>query len=149
MLLALIAAVQPFPPSAEAMMYCIPLLGPRMRFSPRLPERLRPRTFAHESVHAEQCRARGPLRLYWEQLHPAIRARNEAEAGCAEAAVKIREGSRSDHAFEDLVDDLTYAVPQGQSPGPNGARALAREICPALAQAADSVSLHLHRGPPP
>jgi hypothetical protein len=60
----------------------------------------------------------------------------EAAAGCAEARWSRDRGRRSDFAFEQLVDELTYGVPRGLAPDPGAARVAATAACPELAREA-------------
>ncbi len=72
--------------------------------------------------------------------------RLEAEAGCAEAAVKIAGGLRADYAMDELIDDLTYAVPRGGGLGAGPAAEIARTVCTGLAAQADSSRTQRLRG---
>lgn len=146
LLLVAFAMAQPFPQAADGQTYCVPFVGPRIRLRPGLPDGQREQTLAHEQVHAAQCRERGAVRLYWDRLRTRTRLGLEAEAGCAEAAAKIEHGRRPDYAFDELIDDLTYAVPRGAGLGPQSAAEIAHMACPGLAAQADSVRVQRARG---
>ncbi len=135
-LVALVAATQPYPRRQEGSVYCLPLVGPRLTLANDLPDSTRARVLAHELVHVRQCRALGfwaVLRMQWS---PAARLQLEAEASCAEARLAWSQGARADHTFERLVDELVYGMPRGWAPLPDAARAAAAAACPDLARRA-------------
>ncbi len=135
-LLAVAASIQPYPRLQEASVYCLPLVGPRLTIAEGLPDTTRTRVLAHEQVHVRQCLELGPLAMLRMQWSPAARLHLEAAASCAEARLAWTQGARPDHAFERLVDELTYGMPRGWAPLPDSARAAAAAACPELAQAA-------------
>jgi hypothetical protein len=140
-LLALIGFLQPPPDRQEGATYCIPWLGPRISLARGLSDSARTPVAAHEAVHAAQCRSMGSWRFYAAHWRTGARLRLEAEAGCAEAHQRIALGRRADFAFEELVDDLVYAVPRGLGPGPDMAREAAVAACPELGHAAAATTL--------
>lgn len=138
--LALIGFLQPHPDRQEGATYCLPLLGPRMSLRPGLGDSVLGPVAAHEAVHAAQCRSMGSLRFYLAHWSVAPRMKLEAEAGCAEALQRVKFGRRPDFAFEELVDDLLYAVPSGMGSSPGAARAAAVAACPELSLAAGTAA---------
>lgn len=134
-LLALMAYFEPAPRRQAGATYCIPLLGPTVSVEPGLSDSARGPVEAHEAMHAAQCRAMGSLRFYVAHWSVVPRMKLEAEAGCAEALQRVKLGRRPDFAFEELVDDLLYAVPSGMGPSPAAALEAAVAACPELARA--------------
>ena len=136
LLLVVVALLQPYPALQEADTLCVPLLGPYTTIPSGLSDTVRSRLEAHEAVHAAQCRVMGSWKMYAAHWSVAGRLRLEAEAECAEARLTWSRTHRPAFAFEALVDDLTYGVPRGASPGPEAARRAAATACPELAAAA-------------
>jgi hypothetical protein len=143
LLLAGTAVIQPYPRYQEGAVLCLPIVGPRMRLPLGLPDTTEARVRAHEAAHMLQCQRQGSVRMLLAQWSPTQRLRLEAEAGCAEAQFSWRGGRRADHAFEDLVDFLTYGMPRGFEPTPEAARTAATLACADLHAAAQEAS----RGP--
>lgn len=108
----------PLPDNADGVTICVPGLGPLQRVREGLSGDQEELAFIHEGVHAEQCKTHGALWYARQTITARGRLMLEAQALCAEAALRSRRGADGQRLMDGTVAGLVSDyLEEGEVPG--------------------------------